>query len=97
MRRLDKIIAFPEETALLLRDYESRLLVDVSLNTLLCGITHNLTRKSGEKIIQPSSKDYAQFQKLISHFYLVSSREKDASVLDLKSLAVSQLSHPERS
>ncbi len=38
LRRLDKLIGFPEQTALMLRAFERRLLRRVSLSTLLAGV-----------------------------------------------------------
>ena len=74
LRKLDKIIAFPEETALLLRDYEHNLFSQTTVSTLLAGLTHNLAApklRKGEWLMQKFDSDLRLFQKLVSHFYLV--------------------------
>jgi hypothetical protein len=77
LRKLDKIISFPEEAALLLREYEHCLFQGVSVSTLLAGITHVLCQKSRpqERLMKNSERDYRLFHKLVSHFYLVSEIE----------------------
>ena len=71
LRKLDKLIAFPEEAALLLKKYEHHLLGKVSTKTLLAGVTFGLGAKSSSEL-QGGEKDAELFQALVSHFYLVS-------------------------
>ena len=68
LRRLDRFLAFPEESALMLRDFESNLLGSTSLLDLMSGVTHNLTKDS--LIFQQQA--LKRFHKIICHFYLVS-------------------------
>jgi hypothetical protein len=92
LRRLDKIIAFPEETALLLRDYERRLFGQVTVSTLLAGLTHNLAvpkQRRGEWIMQNAETDLKLFQKFVSHFYLVRTRERKCSICNVSSNPIS--------
>ena len=70
LRKLDKLIAFPEEAAILLKRYEHRLLDGVSAKTFLAGISYGLGSKSTSDL-QGGPKDAELFHKLVSHFYLV--------------------------
>eukprot|EP00095_Tigriopus_kingsejongensis_P008942 maker-scaffold199_size265817-snap-gene-1.42 protein:Tk08942 transcript:maker-scaffold199_size265817-snap-gene-1.42-mRNA-1 annotation:"hypothetical protein AGABI1DRAFT_119462" len=72
LRKLDKIVAFPEETALLLKHYESQLFKEIGMRTLLGSIVHGMSAKKSHSPYLPRSEDYNLFQKLVSHFYLVS-------------------------
>ena len=72
LRRLDRVIGLPEETALMLRDYEYTLFRHTSVDQLLKGLAKVLSRPQ-----HPSDKekkhiqDVCHFQKIVSHFYLV--------------------------
>ena len=72
LRRLDRVIGLPEETALMLRDYEYTLFRHTSVDQLLKGLAKVLNRPQ-----YPSDKekkhiqDVCHFQKIVSHFYLV--------------------------
>ncbi len=68
LRRLDRFLAFPEESALMLRDFEANLLGSSGIADLLSGITHNLTKNNEET----SRRNLQSFHKIICHFYLVS-------------------------
>ena len=73
LRRLDRVIGLPEETALMLRDYEYTLFRHTSVDQLLKGLAKVLNRPQ-----HPSDRekkhiqDVCHFQKIVSHFYLVS-------------------------
>ena len=72
LRRLDRVIGLPEETALMLRDYEYTLFRHTSVDQLLKGLAKVLNRPQ-----HPSDRekkhiqDVCHFQKIVSHFYLV--------------------------
>ena len=68
MRRLDRVLGFPEEGALMLRNYEHALLGGVTTNQLLRGLAKVLTNENAG---QDQQQALLQFQKIVSHFYLV--------------------------
>ena len=78
LRRLDRVIGFPEEGALMLANYEFSLLGQTSTAQLLRGLARVLGRKPGQDFSEARRDRYSfqallQFQKIVSHFYLVSS------------------------
>ena len=71
LRKLDRIVGFPEETALMMKNFEMELFCSksrsrqkVTLSTLLSGCAYDLSGSS-------QSADLALFGRLVSHFYLV--------------------------
>ena len=75
LRRLDKLIGFPEQTALMLRSLERRLFLSkVGVSTLLCGAAVALCpdEEEGRTLILKPTRERRLFEKLVAHFYLVS-------------------------
>lgn len=64
-------MAFPEETALLLKAYEGKLFKAIGMRTLLSSVVHSMSKKTNSSL-RAQPEDYDLFQKLVSHFYLVS-------------------------
>lgn len=74
LRKLDKIICFPEETALMLRDFEHALFRSVTVSTLLSGLSVNLSSSKMNKdewIMRHANRELKLFQTLVCHFYMV--------------------------
>ncbi len=75
LRRLDKLIGFPEQTALMLRSFERRLFSSVSVSTLLAGTAFPLCpeeEEEGRTLLLRPRKERRLFEKMVAHFYLVS-------------------------
>lgn len=67
MRRLDRVIGLPEEGALMLRDYEHALLGRTSVEHLVKGLANKVLSRPA--LLEEEDGDI--FDKIVSHFYLV--------------------------
>lgn len=74
------MISLPEETALILRDYERDLLGDMDLRDILSGITQRLGARNGPDV------HAVKFRKLVTHFDLVGSSAVESGLVDSKQI-----------
>ena len=71
------MIGLPEEGALMLRDYEHALFGHTSVDQLLKGLAKVLNRTQRTASDETNHiQDNLHFQKIVSHFYLVSGDQK---------------------
>jgi len=68
LRRLDRLVGFPEQTAISLMRAEMEILGEADVKTLMCGLGEDL---SGGKDVKGDRRRWKLAQKLVVHFYLV--------------------------
>ena len=73
LRRLDRVIGFPEEGALMLRDFEHALFGGTTVKQLLQGLVKNLAKRKGQHQRRKEQNTVLHFHRIVAHFYLVSS------------------------
>lgn len=74
LRRLDRVIGFPEEGALMLRDFEHALFGGTTVKQLLQGLVKNLAKRKGQHHHRRKEQNTVlHFHRIVAHFYLVSS------------------------
>ena len=74
LRRLDRVIGFPEEGALMLRDFEHALFGGTTVKQLLQGLVKNLAKRKGQHQRRKEQNTVLHFHRIVAHFYLVSSK-----------------------
>ena len=72
LRRLDRVIGFPEEGALMLRDFEHALFGGTNVKQLLQGLVKNLAKRKGQSSHRKKEQNVLHFHRIVAHFYLVS-------------------------
>ena len=70
LRRLDRVIGFPEEGALMLRDFEHAIFGGTTVKQLLQGLVKNLSKRKTNA--NKSQQNVLHFHRIVAHFYLVS-------------------------
>lgn len=68
LRRLDRFLIFPEESAIMLRDFEYELIDSSNVLDLLACITSDLTLFKNPN----AQRSLEKFHKIVAHFYMVS-------------------------
>ena len=72
LRRLDRVIGFPEEGALMLRDFEHALFGGTTVKQLLQGLVKNLAKRKGQHHHRRKEQNTVlHFHRIVAHFYLV--------------------------
>ena len=72
LRRLDRVIGFPEEGALMLRDFEHAIFGETTVKQLLQGLVKNLSKRKSHANKSQKQNTVLHFHRIVAHFYLVS-------------------------